>query len=260
MSGKKKKPNPLFDHPLNALMRGEAVWDDNFVAAMAEGRKPVCSFDWKKMTKPVDAENKENAAKPHVGDDVKVASYNEVIEKCCSKYKPLQIFDNATYHSDGEVKSFNLECQGTESSPCSCSSRSDIKTQRTPPGPSPHKPRAKKPKTKDGLVQAKGFNKKDFEGEEETPMKIPANACKWCLLYPCIVDAEETVEEGHMICDNLIAQGETEKRTFRFPLYQMYARALGYTGKRWILPRCVYLWVDRHFVDEGEERTGFKAK
>ena len=60
--------------------------------------------------------------------------------------------------------------------------------------------------------------------------------------------------------DNLIAQGETEKRRFRFPLYQMYARALGYTGKRWILPRCVYLWVDRHFVDEGEERTGFKAK
>ena len=58
------------------------------------------------------------------------------------------------------------------------------------------------------------------------------------------MDDEETVEEGRVIVDNLNAQGITLKRPYRLALYRMYARALGYFGKREILPHCVYNYID----------------
>ena len=35
---KKSKPNPLTDHPLNQLTRGDVLWDDDFVESMAKER------------------------------------------------------------------------------------------------------------------------------------------------------------------------------------------------------------------------------
>jgi len=49
-------------------------------------------------------------------------------------------------------------------------------------------------------------------------------------------------------------------KNFRFALHRMHARQLGYVGERCILPRCVYLYVEKHFVEPGEKRTGFKPK
>ena len=46
----------------------------------------------------------------------------------------------------------------------------------------------------------------DFEGEEDTPKKVSANARKLCLWDPCIVDDDEVREEGWIIVDNLNAQ------------------------------------------------------
>jgi len=47
---------------------------------------------------------------------------------------------------------------------------------------------------------------------------------------------------------------------FRFALCRMYACQLSYVGERYILPRCVYLFIEDHFVEPGEKDTGFKAK
>jgi len=119
-----------------------------------------------------------------------------------------------------------------------------------------------KPPKKNGLVEAKGFKKEDFEGEEDTPKKVSADACKWCFWDPCIVDDHKVIEEGRVIVDNLNAQQgarvSLELNNYKFALYRMYARRLGYKGKRHLLPICVQGYVDKHFVDAGEERTGFK--
>jgi len=246
MSQKKKsKPHPLFDHPLNQLTRGDVLWDDDFVDAMAEGKKPAEPIKWDKILKLID--------KNVIKQDEEVRTCEDAIEKaCCPKHrnKPFQFFDDATWTSDGEeVKHCNIFCQGTESGPCSQCSE-DSQTENPP---------RKKAKPTNELVEAKGFRKEDHEGEEESPKKMPPNACKWCLLDPCIVDDEETVEEGRMIVNNLIAQEATMKEC-RHPLCRMCAHHLGCTQKRWILPTCVCNWINEHFVKEGEERTGFKPK
>ena len=109
--------------------------------------------------------------------DEEIRTYSDAIEKAtCPKYNYshniFKLWDDATWYSDGEdVKHFNIKCLGTESSPCSFCSDKSVKT-----------PEKKKPE----FAQAKGFNKDDFEGEEETPEKIPPNACKWCLRIPVL--------------------------------------------------------------------------
>jgi len=50
----RKKPPSIFDHPLNQLSRGDVLWDDNYVDAMAEGKKIEGKIDWDKILKPVD--------------------------------------------------------------------------------------------------------------------------------------------------------------------------------------------------------------
>jgi len=254
---KKARVGSIFDHPIPKLSRGDVLWDDDFVDDMAEGKQPTTPINWDKILKPID----ENIIK----QDEDVRTYEEAIEKAvCPKYSrnPFQFFDDATWTSDGEeVKHYNIFCQGTESSPCSQCSE-DSRTKNPP---------RKKPKTEDAnvkeakvkgneLVQAKGFNKNDYEGEETTPVKISADACKWCQLEPCIIDDEESRAEGKMIVDNLNAQEGSEMNNFTFALYRMYARQLGYVGERYILPRCVYLFIENNFVVPGEKRTGFKQK
>ena len=257
---KNKKPHRLFSHPLNQLTRGDVLWDDAFVDAMAEGKKPAEPINWDKILKPID----ENVVKA----DVEVKTYTKAIEKIttyedacekavCPKYSrtPFKFFDDATWTSDGEeVKHYNVFCQGTESSPCSqCSEDSQTKNP----------PNKKAKRNPNELVQAKDFNVDDFVGEEDTPKKVSANACKWCLWDPCIVDDEEVREEGRTTVDNLNAQRAAgvalELDNYRFALYRMYARILGYKGKRYILPVCVQGYIDKHFVAPGEKRTGFKA-
>jgi len=258
---KKSKPNPLFDHPLNQLMRGDVLWDDDFVNDMAEGKKPAKPIKWDKILKPID--------QCVITKDEEVRTCSDAIEKaicpkCHDGRKPFQLFDDATWCSDGEdVKCFNIRCLGSESSLCSkCLNNDNVSRFAAgvyTPSPSPDKP----PK-KDGLVEAKGSNKQDFEGEEDTPKKVSADACKWCFWDPCIVHDDEVREEGRVIVDNLNAQQEAgvslELNNYRFTLYRMHARRLRYKGKRHLLPICVQGHADTCFVEAGEEHTGLKKK
>ena len=255
------KGGSLFAHPIQQLSRGDVLWDDDYVEAMAEGKKPAEPINWDKILKPVDEEI--------IKKDEVVRTYSEAIEKAmCPKYEyhPFKVFDDTTWYSDGEdVKHYNIKCLGTDSSPCStCSNKKNVTKFDAgvyTPSPSPEKPPAKKPRQETSVfAQAAGFNKNDFEGEEESPQKISADACKWCQLEPCIIDDDESREEGKMIVDNLNSQQGTVMKNFRFALYRMHARQLGYVGERCILPRCVYLYVEKHFVEPGEKRAGFKPK
>jgi len=256
---KKAKPNPLFDHPLNYLSRGEAIWDDKYVEAMAEGKEPEGLIDWDKILKPIDVDviKQDVEVKTYTKAIERITTYEDACEKAvCPKYQnnPFKFFDDAMWTSDGEdVKYYNIKCQGTDSSPCLFCSEEDnaLKT----PSPTPKAKRTK-------LVQAKGFKLDDYEGKEDTSKKISANACKWCKLDPCILEDDEVNEEGRVIIDNLNAQAQAgidlHLNNYRFALYQMYARCLGYKGDRYLLPICVQGYVDKHFVEEGKKHTGFK--
>jgi len=78
------------------------------------------------------------------------------------------------------------------------------------------------------------------------------------------MEDDDVHEDVRLLVDNLKAQEdmgiELELRNYRHALCRMYAHALGYKGKRVVLPVCVQSFVDKHFVEEGEERTGFKPK
>jgi len=114
---KKSKPNPLFDHPLNQLIHGDVLWDNDFVNDMAEGKKPAEPIKWDKILKPIN--------QCVINQDKEVRTYSESFEKAmCPKHhddgQPFQLFDDATWCSDGEdVKHYNIRCLGTESSPYS---------------------------------------------------------------------------------------------------------------------------------------------
>jgi len=259
---KKSKPNPLFDHPLNKLMRGDVVWDDAFVDDMAEGKKPAEPIKWDKILKPID--------QCVVDKDEVVRTYSDAIERAmCPKYhdgrKPFQLFDDATWYSDGEdVKCYNIRCLGTESSPCSKCPPNKDKVTRFAAGVYTPSPSPAKPPKKNGLVEANGFNKEDFEGEEETPRKVSADACKWCFWDPCVLEDDESNEEARVLVDNLMTQEEQgielQFRNYRHALCRLYARRLGYKHKRFILPVCVQGFVDKHFSVKDEKRTGFKEE
>ena len=131
------------------------------------------------------------------------------------------------------------------------------------PSPSPSPPPVKRVETV-VFVQAKGYKKEDFEGEEDTPKKISADSCKWCHWDPCLLLNDDVNEEAACLVDNLIAQEkqgvELTFKNYRFALYRFYARKLGYKEKRYILPVCVQAYIDKHFVEKDEIRTGFKDK
>jgi len=263
----KSKPNPLHDHPMNQITRGDLLWDDDFVKDMAEGKKPKHGGDWAKITKPNIKDEEEEIESPG-----KPRTFQEAMERAgCPKYhdvsNPFKLFDDAEWYSDGEdVKWFNIKCGGTETSPCSfCSDKNKVvkvKAGVYTPSPSPVKPPAKSE-----FVQAKGYNKDDYEGEEDSPKKMAprtADFCKWCQWDPCILKTDHVNEEARMLVDNLIAQEkqgiDITFKNYRFALYRMYARVLGFKQKRYILPVCVQLFIDDNFVEPGEERTGFKRK
>jgi len=71
-------------------------------------------------------------------------------------------------------------------------------------------------------------------------------------------------DEAKDLVDNLIAQEKQgislTYKNYRFALYRFYACALGYKGKRVLLPVCLQLFINNNFVEKGKERTGFKPK
>jgi len=240
----------ILDHPMRKIANGTAVFSDDYVNAMADGTMKCLPKKMDDIVVDVDSEKENRCTK-------KMKSYTPLDSQdvlLCPKYGNRDIFalfDDASYYSDGNVKHYNITCQGTDSSPCSfCISDEEKRT------PSP----------KNQFVKPKGFNINDYEGEEDTPKKMPAGVpvCKWCNLAPCILENEETRDEGECIVDHLNEEVNEGKdvplRNYRHALYRMYARRLGYKGKgvRVLLPVCVQAYVDKHFVEEGEVRTGFK--
>jgi len=226
--------------------------DDVVVDVDSEDEVSEEGINWDKVLQPIP---KEDIAK-----DEEVRTYSAAIEKAvCPKYDKrncFAFFDDATWTSDGEeIEHHNIWCQGAESSPCSHCSESEKKA------PTP----VKKVRA-ESLVQAKGFDLKDYEGEEDDtpPKKRSKNACKFCDREPCIIDDNETVEEGRVIVDNLNAQKlagvELHLKNCRHSLYKMYARSLGFVGYREILPHCVYNYLNEHFSTKDEERTGYIPK
>jgi len=266
-----KKRLPLMECAMNKIAQGTAVFTDEHVEAMAPGTDVKLPKNLDDIVDDVDDSGSEEGInwdkilqpipKEEIAKDDDARTHSEAIEKavcpkCDTKRTCFAFFDDATWTSDGEeVQHYNIWCQGTESSPCSCCSESEKKTH-TPV----KKIRAQK------LVQAKGFNLNDFEGEEadSPPKKRSKCACRWCDREPCIVDDNETVEEGRVIVDNLNAQKlagvELNLKNYRHSLYKMHARALGYVGYREILPNCVHNYLNEHFSTKDEERTGYIAK
>jgi len=263
-SAKKANMASFMKHPIQKLQDGEAVFSDEFVDAMAEGKKFHMKGDFDSILVEVDSE-KENenvsrrcSKKPKSYKSSFDVEDVEVCPKYATKRGVFAVWEDATYYSDGDVKHFNIKCQETDSSPCSfCTGHSGDDKDTYVKTPSPEAKGSE-------FAQAKGFDINDYEGEEDTPKKISGNGCKWCKWDPCILENEEVNEEARVIVDNLISQEEQgielNFRNYRYALYRMYARALGYTGYREILPVCVQCYVDKHFVEEGEARTGFKSK
>jgi len=258
--------------PMSKIAKGCAVFTDDFVDAMAEGRKVALPKNLDEIVVDVDSE-KENESDSEKEDSFtihrcskKVKSYKSSLDleevDLCPKYgkrNAFAIWEDASFYSDGELKQFHIKCQETESSPCSfCSGDSGednyVKT------PSPKRKGSE-------FAQAKGFDINNYEGEEDTPKKMAAGIgklCKWCEWDPCILEDDEVNEEARVIVDNLMAQEaqgiDVTHRNYRYALYRMYARALGYKQVRQLLPVCVQAFLDKNFSYEGEERTGFKAK
>jgi len=263
---KKRMRQPLAECAMNKIARGAAVFSDEFVEAMAAGKMKALPKNLDKIIVDVDSEEdseEEIETAKKLRCSKKVKSYKssfdvEDIEPCpkYAKRDAFAVWEDASYYSDGDVKHFNIKCQGTDSSPCSfCTGDSGDDNYVKTPSP--------KGKVSE-FAQAKGFDINDYEAEEETPKKISGDACKWCQLAPCIMEDDEVHEEARVIIENLQAQAEMGVqltfRNYRYPLYRMYARALGYKGDRFILPVCVQSFIDANFVEEGEERTGFKPK
>jgi len=252
--GKRKRP-PLAECAMNKIGRGGAVFSDEYVEAMAAGKMKDLPKNLDDIIVSIDSDEEEAIDKElRCSKKLKTCGPLDVQDVLlCPEYAKrnmFAVFDDASYYSDGNVKHHNIKCQGTDSSPCSfCDT------------PSPSPPKVKKHE----FVQAKGFDIADYEGEEDTPKKISGNGniCKWCNWDPCILLEDEVNEEARVIVDNLIAQEkqgiQLTYRNYRYALYRMYARALGYK-ERQLLPVCVQSYIDKHFAEEDEKQTGFKAK
>jgi len=231
------------------------------VEAMATGKMKELPKNLDDIIVEVDDAEEEDFVSTRCSKKVKTCRSSLDLEgvDLCPKYanrSVFAVFDDASYYSDGDLKNFNIKCQGKETSPCSlCTGDSgDDNYVKTP---------SLKGKGSE-FVQAKGFDINDCEAEEETPKKVSGNACKWCKWDPCILEDDDVNEEARVVVDNLMAQEaqgiDVTHRNYRYALYRMYARALGFTRVRELLPVCVQAFLDKNFSYEGEERTGFKAK
>jgi hypothetical protein len=261
----KKRLGQALEHSMSKISKGTAVFSDEFVNAMAEGKPVPLPKNLDDVVVDIDSEEEDdkNSDKENGNKSLrctkKLKTYKSSLDvediEPCPKYArrgPFAVWEDASYYSDGELKHFNIKCQETESSPCSfCTGDSgDDNYVKTP-----------SPKGKGSeFAQAKGFDINDYEGEEATPNKRSANSCKWCMWDPCVMNNDEVNEEAKVIVDNLIAQEkqgiEVSYKSYRYALYRYYARVFKYK-ERELLPVCVQSFIDENFVEEGEERTGF---
>jgi len=111
-------------------------------------------IDWNEVLKPV--------PKSVIKEEEEIKNYSVAMRKAkCPKCQRnrFKVFEDVDGCSDGEIKSLNLRCIGTESSPCSDCSGNSINVWM--PDPSP--PKIKKSE----FAQAKGFREEDCEGEED---------------------------------------------------------------------------------------------
>ena len=243
----------VLDSSMTKVAKGTAIFTDEFAEAMATGKRAKLPKNLDDIVEDVDKENVQDSPQ------VSKAKGKGICPKYSTSSNPFKLFDDATWHSDGEdVKWYNIKCQGTEESPCStCSDPQRVTRMKAgmyTPSPTPPKAKATQ------FVQAQGYKPEDFEGEEETPQKVSANACKWCQRDPCIIQDEESRDEGAQLVEDLKEDPDITMKNIRFQIYRMYARQLGYVGFRHILPRCVGLFIDEMFVEPGETRTGYKDK
>jgi len=221
----------LIKHPIQKLQDGDAVFNDDFVNAVAEGKH--C-----RLKGGLDAILDEKKPKGLPKDD--------------RKHSPFQKCEDAECHSDGELvkpikdDSFFEEEEEDEDG----ENKEPFLTQLS----------EATPQKKDGLVQAEGFNLDDCMAEEEP---VNPNACPDCLRYPCILDDPAAIEEGHEIVNELLMDRieglEVNDNNFRYALCRMCARHLRFCD-RTMLPRCVYQFINKHFKEEDEPSTGFRER
>ena len=245
----------FFDSAMTKIAKGTAVFADDYVDAMADGKTKGLPKNMDDIVVDID-KDKENVKEPRCTKKPKaytpLDAQDVLLCPQCANRNVFAMFDDASYYSDGNVKHYNIGCQGTDASPCSfCDSEGD----KTP-----------SPKKGSEFVEPAGFDIEQFVGEEPTPKKMPADVpvCKWCHLAPCIVENKEARAEGEWIVDSLneeLSKGlHVPLRNYRYALYRMCARRLGHKGKgiRVVLPVCVQSFVDKNFVEKDEVRTGFK--
>jgi len=265
-NGSKKRLGDVLEPSMSKISKGTAVFADNFVDAMADGKAVPLPKNLDDVIVDVDSEEEDDNNNEKENNSrrctKKVQSYKssfdfEDIEPCpkYAKRGPFAVWEDASCYSDGEVKLFNIKCQETDSSPCLfCTGDSgDDNYVKTP-----------SPKGKGSeFAQAKGFDINDYEGEEETPKKMAAGKgqlCKWCKRDPCILEDDEVNEEARVVVDNLTSQAaqgvELTFRNYRHALCRFCARVLGCKDRQ-LLPVCVQAFIDKNFSEEGEEHTGF---
>jgi len=248
---KKKEFKPVLSSAMDRIANGTAVFSDDFAAAMAEGKKKrlpknlddiVVDVGLATPKRPKMANGKENKKTRdfcHLSDD-RGSSFD-----CCS---------------DGETKMARMKLKVDPKTRCWVEDKGDDDG--------------------DGKPRAWGFKSADDKDAEETEDKAAEDkklaedlteekagdeeVCPFCNRVPCIVVDEVASEEGSDIVDWLNEETQSAGfniplRSHRFCLCRMHARHLNFHGRRQELPKCVADWIDKHFRDDGEDRTGFIA-
>ena len=243
----KKEMKTVLSTAMERVAEGTAVFSDDFVSAMAEGKKHVLPKNLDDVVVDGDEDAKPACAKKpkQSHDDDKE---NKPKRQFANFMEEYACYD---YYSDGErimtpQKKVNDKTDGEGD---------DVKPAAV---------------EKNVAIKTKTEEEKQDEDSEATgeDLEIPewdGKSCVHCNRDPCIVKDEDACEEGSEIVDWLNDEIMTASiniplRTFRFYLYCMYARHLHYGRCHRELPECVTDYIDAHFREEGEERTGYIAK
>jgi len=242
----KKEMKTVLSTAMERVADGTAIFSDDFVAAMAEGKK----HDLPKKLDDIVVDADEDA-KPACAKKPKQNHDDDKENKPKREFANfMEEYASYDYYSDGErimtpqkKVTDKTDDEGDDVKPAAMEKNTTVIK---------NKPEEEK---KD----------KDSEAADED-LEIPewVGSCVHCNRDPCIVNDEDASEEGREIVDwlneEIVLGGiNIPLRTFRFYLYRMYARHLHYGRCRRQLPECVTDYIDAHFREEGEGRTGFIA-
>lgn len=240
---KKREAKPVLSAAMDRIADGTAVFSDDFVAAMAEGKKhPLpknlddivvdCSTP-KRPRKSKDKENKSPQDFCHLSNE-RGSSFD--------------------YYSDGETKMPRMKLKVDPKT------RYWVEDKGQDDGDG--KPRAWGFKSPDDVAEEREEKVVEEKADEEKTEDV--QACCFCHRSPCIVADEAASDEGSEIVDWLNEERlggiEIPLRSYRFYLHRMHARHLNFRGTRQELPQCIITWIDTYFREDGETRTGFIAK